>query len=116
MIFLKVDNRILNNMRQGMNEQIEDERGLMSKQDFRKMFYTAFGRGQAEKTDTIYEMLLPIIQCEETTDNDEEAVSIGKLSNFIDFFNYYPLAISTIKHKNDTSEDLYLYMGKLKSG
>ena len=26
--------------------------------------------------------------------------------------NYYPLVISSIKHKNDSSEDLYLYMGK----
>ena len=31
---LKLDNRVLNNMRQKMNESIVDERGLMSKQDF----------------------------------------------------------------------------------
>jgi hypothetical protein len=32
-----------------MNEQIEDERGLMSKEDFKKMLYTAFGRIPNEK-------------------------------------------------------------------
>jgi uncharacterized membrane protein (DUF106 family) len=37
-----MDNRVLNNMRQSMNEQIEDERGLMKTQDFRKMFYTFY--------------------------------------------------------------------------
>jgi hypothetical protein len=31
MMELKMDNRVLNNMRMTMNESIEDERGLMSK-------------------------------------------------------------------------------------
>ena len=39
-----MDNRVLNNMRQTMNESIEDEKGLMNKVDFQKMFYTAFGK------------------------------------------------------------------------
>ena len=43
MIKLRMDNRVLNNMRQTMNESIEDEKGLMNKTDFKKMFYTAFG-------------------------------------------------------------------------
>ena len=34
MIELRIDNRVLNQMRQTMNESIEDERGLMSKDDF----------------------------------------------------------------------------------
>lgn len=44
MIKLRMDNRVLNNMRQTMNESIEDEKGLMNKNDFKKMFYTAFGQ------------------------------------------------------------------------
>ena len=48
MIKLRMDNRVLNNMRQTMNEQIEDEKGHMSKVDFKKMFYTAFGKKQEE--------------------------------------------------------------------
>jgi len=43
MLELKMDNRILNQMRQSMNESIEDERGLMSRNDFKKMLYTSFG-------------------------------------------------------------------------
>lgn len=31
-------------MRQTMNESIEDEKGLMSKKDFKKMLFTSFGR------------------------------------------------------------------------
>ena len=38
-------------------------------------------------------------------------VSIGKLSSFIDFYNYVPLYFQTIRHKNQSSEDLYLFMG-----
>ena len=47
------------------------------------------------------------------TNSEEEStyVSISKLSNFIDFFNYVPFYITSIKHKNDTSKDLYLYLG-----
>lgn len=113
MILLRIDNRILNNMRQYMNEQIEDQRGLMNKKDFKKMFYTFLGRTKEESKDKIFKMLLPIIKTVEEKDGDvSEFVSIGKLTNFIDFFNYVPLIISTIRHKNDSSEDLYLYMGR----
>ena len=49
-------------------------------------------------------MLIPVIQA------DEVNVSIGKLSNFIDFFNYYPLMVSSIKHKNTTSDDLKAFI------
>ena len=45
-----------------MNEQIEDERGLMSKDDFKKMFFTCFGRNTEENKIIIYEMLIPIIE------------------------------------------------------
>ena len=54
-----LDNRILNNLRQQLNEMIEDERGLVSVEIFRKMFFTFFkGEQFAYK---IYELLLPLI-------------------------------------------------------
>ena len=43
MILLHMDNRVLNQMRETMNNQIEDEQGLMSVEDFQKMFFTAYG-------------------------------------------------------------------------
>ena len=113
MFTLRIDNRILNNMRQFMNEQIEDERGLMSKKEFKKMFFTFLGRTAEDNKNLIFKMLIPIIKTiEEDNGEVQEFVSIGKLTNFIDFFNYVPLVISEIKHKNDSSEDLYLYMGR----
>lgn len=39
---LNLDNRILNNLRQQLNECIEDERGLVTIETFRKMFFTFF--------------------------------------------------------------------------
>jgi len=44
-----------------MNESIEDEKGHMSKVDFKKMFYTAFGKKQDENKKLIFNMLLPLI-------------------------------------------------------
>ena len=81
-------------MRQSMNEQIEDERGLMSKEDFKKMLFTAFGRISTEKKEKVYEMIIPLVQ------TCEKNVSIPQLSAFIDFYNYAPLMMGTIKHKN----------------
>ena len=49
-----MDNRVLNNMRQSMNEQIEDEMGLMKTQDFRKMFYTFYRSISQDKKATIF--------------------------------------------------------------
>jgi len=37
-----LDNRILNNLRQQLNEMIEDERGLVNVNVFKKMFFTYF--------------------------------------------------------------------------
>ena len=104
-----MDNRVLNNMRQTMNESIEDERGLMSKVDFKQMFFTSFGRAAEENKKVIYDMLIPIIETDKpifSKNNSEvtsvvgdgnatggEYVSIGKLSLFIDFFNYVPFMI-----------------------
>lgn len=39
---LNLDNRILNNLRQQLNEMIEDERGLVNVEIFKKMFFTFF--------------------------------------------------------------------------
>ena len=82
-----------------MNESIEDERGIMLKSDFRKMFFTSFGRKNPETKVAIYEMLCPIIKVDDPellkgTNNEDEYVSIGKLSNFIDFFNFAPLMMN----------------------
>ena len=88
----------------------------MSKNDFKKMFYTAFGKKDAENKKLIFNMLLPLIQAEPDPQNEADkdyvdCVSIGKLSSFIDFYNYVPLYFQTIRHKNQSSEDLYLFMG-----
>lgn len=108
MLLLNVDNRTLNGMRESMNNKIEDEQGLMKKEDFKNMMFTAFGKKNREKSESIYLMLYPLIK-ENSTENDlgdQEYVSIGKLSMFIDFFNYYPFKTSNTRHKNDTSENL----------
>ena len=89
-----------------MNEQIEDERGLMSKEDFKKMLFTAFGRIPNEKKEQVYKMIIPLVQVCEIN------VSIPQLSAFIDFYNYAPLMMTSIKHKNQTSQDLGAFMGK----
>jgi hypothetical protein len=89
-----------------MNEQIEDERGLMSKEDFKKMLYTAFGRIPNEKKEKIYSMIIPLVQVCDSN------VSIAQLSQFIDFYNYVPLMMNSVKHKNETSADLGVFMGK----
>lgn len=77
-----------------MNEQIEDERGLMNKEDFKKMLFTAFARMDLEMKQQIFDLIIPIIQV------DEHDVSIAQVSQFIDFFNYAPLMIGAVKHKN----------------
>jgi hypothetical protein len=48
-------------MRMSMNEQIEDERGLMSKIDFKKMLFTAFGRMPSETKQKVYDLIIPIV-------------------------------------------------------
>jgi hypothetical protein len=85
------------------------------------MFFTSFGRIDDDKKKIIFDMLLPIIETDKPIQSKSSAefgdktisdyVSIAKLSSFIDFFNYFPFMIQDIKHKNDTSEDMYLYMG-----
>lgn len=51
--------RILNNLRQQLNEMIEDEKGLVQPDLFKKLFFTYFkGEKYAYQ---VYEMLLPIV-------------------------------------------------------
>jgi len=37
-----MDNRIFNNLKQQLNEMIDDEKSLISIEEFRKMFFTFF--------------------------------------------------------------------------
>jgi hypothetical protein len=51
--------RILNNLRQQLNELIEDENGIVQIEIFKRMFFTFF---KGEKTAyQVYDMLLPVI-------------------------------------------------------
>jgi Ca2+-binding EF-hand superfamily protein len=101
-------------MRENMNNLIEDEHGLMSIQDFRKMFFNAMANGgrNKEKTQTIYLMLLPIIIKSSESNESPKFVSIDQLSKFIDFFNYVPFMFKMIKHKNMQTANMYTFMGQ----
>jgi len=70
-------------------------------------------------------MLLPVIKADEIDFKKwknqmgdryelEDYVSIGKVSNFIDFFNYFPFMFKEIVHKNQQSENMYAFMGQQK--
>ena len=89
---------------------IEDERSLLSLEEFRKLFFTYF-KGEA-KASAIYDKLLTcIVQYrqgknvfdEPPEEGEYEArVSIQKLTKFIDAFNFYPLRVNKIHAKNDS--------------
>ena len=54
-----MDNRILNNLRTQLNEIIGDERGLVSPDVFKRMFFTFFkGERYAYQ---VYDMLNPVV-------------------------------------------------------
>ena len=65
-------------------------------------------------------MLVPIISAdqkifEERKDiNVNDFIQIEKLGKFIDFYNYVPIMMNKIRHKNDSSDDLATFMGKIK--
>lgn len=59
-IRLNLDNRILNNLRQELNEEINDERGLVTLHRFRTMFFTFFKGEQFAYQ--IFDMLWPCIR------------------------------------------------------
>ena len=48
-----MDNRIFNNLKQQLNEMIDDEKSLISIEEFKKIFFTYF-KGEA-KASGIYE-------------------------------------------------------------
>ena len=54
-----MDNRIFNNLKQQLNEMIEDERSLLSIEEFRRLFYTYF-KGEAS-ADIIFQQMLPCL-------------------------------------------------------
>jgi hypothetical protein len=109
---LNLDNRILNNLRQQLNEEIDDERGLVGVNIFRKMFFTFF-KGE-KSSHQVYEMLWPCIReyfnyetdCTTTAQdpNGSEIARIVALTAFIDLFNYYPLRVCKVRYKNDSNE------------
>lgn len=47
-------------------------------------------------------MLVPLVQTK------QGFVSISNLSQFIDFYNFAPVMISKIRHKNESSSDLFI--------
>ena len=101
---------------------IEDEKSLISVEEFRTMFFTFF-KGEF-KANLIYEKLLPhILVCEidDKIYNDstemkdpnmllqaEKMVSIQKLSIFIDSFNFSPIQVNKIHYKNTSTDMTYV--------
>lgn len=78
---LNMDNRVLNNMRQTMNEQIDDERGLMKADDFKRMFFTAYRAVTEDKKQTVFNMLLPLIMPDRLDMETEEDAIRTKFSS-----------------------------------
>lgn len=116
---LNLDMRILNNLRQQLNELIEDENGIVQIEIFKRMFFTFF---KGEKTAyQVYDMLLPVISehydeeknCKiepgdlKATDQNK-VVKIQLLTQFIDLFNYYPVKVNKLRQKNDSNEMTYV--------
>lgn len=122
---LNVDNRILNNLRQQLNEMILDERGLVSVDVFEKMFFTYF-KGQ-RFAHQIYDTLLPLIKVCYDEENDviredgdpnragmKFIVKIQLLTQFIDLLNYYPVKVNKLRYKNDSHEVTYVMSSNTK--
>ena len=99
-----MDNRIFNNLKEQLNSMIEDEKSLISIEEFRKMFFTYF-KGEY-KAGLLYEKVLPFITVweidgevvEDLGNNKdsrqaEKVVSVQKLSIFIDSFNFFPVKV-----------------------
>jgi len=112
-----MDNRIFNNLKQQLNEMIEDEKSLISVDEFRKMFFTFF-KGEY-KAMMIYEKVLPFVTVwnvgenvydaesqipESETPEAERMVSVQKLTIFIDSFNFFPVKVDKIHFKNTSQE------------
>lgn len=128
-IYMNVmDNRIFNNLKQQLNEMIEDEKSLISIEEFRKMFFMFF-KGEF-KANVLFDQLLPFITVTNIGDNvyesseavasrdrvaeSEEMVSIQKLTKFIDAFNFSPVRVNKIHMKNDSHEMTYVMTSNTK--
>jgi hypothetical protein len=75
--------------------------------DFKALFYSSFkGNPHAHE---IYQLLLEIIR----NKGDDEHVSVTKLSNFIDFFNFLPILV---KREKNNSKELFYIMTSNKVG
>lgn len=97
-----MDNRILNNLRQQINEMIEDPKGLFEVSTFKGLWFMYF-KG-SEFADDIYRRILPYIS---VIEHEGEIIDINdwhtdpplskckisaiKFMQFIDMFNYYPV-------------------------
>lgn len=98
---------------------IEDERGLVKPQIFKRMFFTYF---KGEKfAYQVFEMLEPCIsiyfdsasdefinQEDARANEDNRFVHIQLLTKFIDLFNYYPVQVNKLRYKNDSNEFTYI--------
>lgn len=84
------------------------------------MLFTSFGRIPQANKQIVYDMLLTIISADPKVVEDgadinvEDFIQIEKLAKFIDFYNFVPIMINKIRHKNDSSDDLATFMGKIK--
>lgn len=94
---------------------IEDERGLVSIDIFKKMFFTFF-KGERSAYQ-VYEMLQPAVsvhwddQTDSQIDNRDpratesnKFVRIQLLTRFIDLFNFYPIKVGKLRQKNCSNE------------
>jgi hypothetical protein len=119
MIKLNIDNRILNNLRQTLNEMITDEKGIVETYVFKKLFFTYFTNDK--RANVIYEMLRPAVsiywdaannkQIDASDPRASEAdqfIKIQLLTRFIDTFNFYPVRVNKFKTKNDSNEVTYV--------
>ena len=70
---LNLDNRILNNLRLNLNEMIQDERGLVDVETFKKMFFTFFKGERCAYQ--IYEMLQPAVSVHWDLTSDKQIES-----------------------------------------
>ena len=126
-----VDNRIFNNLKQQLNEMIDDEKSLISIDEFRKMFFTYFKSESKAQTNVMFEKLLPYVSVLNIGDNiynvvneireedkvaePEKMVSIQKLSTFIDSFNFAAVKVNKIRSKNASNEMTYVMTSNTKS-
>ena len=96
---------------------IEDEKGHVSPEVFKKLFFTFF-KGERYGYQ-VYEMLAPIVSehyidgkvlksDDKRANDDNKVIIIQKLTQFIDMFNFYPIKVHKVRYKNDSNELTYI--------